>query len=105
MFVNIFPNKYLKHNCYLFLTSEEYNCYILHETKLVFSGSVGSDSLRHHGLQHARFPCPSPSPRAQLKLTSMESVISSNHLILCRPFLLLPSMKQSILLFKMICPF
>ena len=43
MFVNIFPNKYLKHNCYLFLTSEEYNCYILHETKLVFSGSVGSD--------------------------------------------------------------
>ena len=28
-----------------------------------FSCSVMSDSLRPHGLQHARFPCPSPSPR------------------------------------------
>ena len=29
-----------------------------------FSFSVMSDSLRPHGLQHARFPCPSPSPGA-----------------------------------------
>ena len=29
-----------------------------------FSCSVVSDSLRPHGLQHARFPCPSPTPRA-----------------------------------------
>ena len=29
----------------------------------LFSCSVTSDSLRHHGLQHARFPCPSPSPK------------------------------------------
>jgi len=28
-----------------------------------FSHSVGSDSLRPHGLQHARPPCPSPTPR------------------------------------------
>ena len=28
-----------------------------------FSCSVVSDSLRPHGLQHARLPCPSPSPR------------------------------------------
>ena len=27
-----------------------------------FSRSVVSDSLRHHGLQHARLPCPSPTP-------------------------------------------
>ena len=27
-----------------------------------FSRSVVSDSLRPHGLQHARLPCPSPSP-------------------------------------------
>ena len=26
-----------------------------------FSWSVMSDSLRHHGLQHSRLPCPSPS--------------------------------------------
>ena len=29
---------------------------------LLFSQWVVSDSLRHHGLQHARPPCPSPSP-------------------------------------------
>ena len=29
-----------------------------------FSHSVVSDSLRPHGLQHARFPCPSPTPGA-----------------------------------------
>ena len=29
-----------------------------------FSGSVMSDSLWPHGLQHARLPCPSPTPRA-----------------------------------------
>ena len=28
----------------------------------LFSRSVVSDSLRSHGLQHARLPCPSPSP-------------------------------------------
>ena len=30
---------------------------------LLFSCSVTSDSLWPHGLQHARLPCPSPSPR------------------------------------------
>ena len=35
-----------------------------------------------------------------LKLMSIESVISSNHLILCRPFLLLPSVFPSISLFS-----
>ena len=29
-----------------------------------FSHSVMSDSLWPHGLQHARLPCPSPTPRA-----------------------------------------
>ena len=30
---------------------------------LLFSRSVMSDSLRPHGMQHSRLPCPSPSPR------------------------------------------
>ena len=30
---------------------------------LLFSHSVTSDSLQTHGLQHARLPCPSPTPR------------------------------------------
>ena len=28
----------------------------------VVRSPVISDSLRHHGLQHARLPCPSPPP-------------------------------------------
>ena len=32
--------------------------------KHLFSCSVMSDSLRCHGLQHARLSCPAPSPRA-----------------------------------------
>ena len=31
---------------------------------LLFSCSVGSDSLWPHGLQHTRLPCPSPTPGA-----------------------------------------
>ena len=32
------------------------------EASVQFSRSVTSDSLRPHGLQHARPPCPSPTP-------------------------------------------
>ena len=31
---------------------------------LLFSRSVTSDSLRPHGLQHTKLPCPSPAPGA-----------------------------------------
>ena len=58
-----------------------------------------SDSLRLHGLQHARPPCPSPTP-SLLKLMSSESVMPSNHLILCRPPLLPPSIFPSIRVFS-----
>ena len=56
-----------------------------------------SGSLRPHGLQHTRLPCPSPS---LLKFMSIESVMSSNHLILCHPLLLLPSIFPSIRVFS-----
>ena len=36
----------------------------LRQSSVQFSLSVVSDSLRPHGLQHARLPCPSPTPRA-----------------------------------------
>ena len=64
-----------------------------------FSHSVMSDSLRPHELQHARPPCPSPTPGVHPNLTSVESVMPSNHLILCRP-LLLPSIFPSITVFS-----
>ena len=37
---------------------------LLQEPWMLFSHSVMSDSLRLHGLPHARLPCPSLSPRA-----------------------------------------
>ena len=61
--------------------------------------SVMSDSLRPHGLQHARPPCPSPTLRAYSN-SSSESVMPSNHLILCRPLLLPPSIFPSIRVFS-----
>ena len=33
-------------------------------TSVQFSHLVMSESLQHHGLQHARLPCPSPAPGA-----------------------------------------
>ena len=57
-----------------------------------------SDSLQPHGLQHSRFPCPSPSPRVYSD-SSIESVMPSNHLVLCHP-LLLPSIFPSIRVFS-----
>ena len=54
-----------------------------------------SDSLRPHESQHARPPCPSPAPGVN-RLMSIESVMPSSHLILCRPLLLLPPIPASI---------
>ena len=51
--------------------------------------------LRPHGVQHARLPCPSPTPGAY-SLMPIESVMPSYHLILCRPLLLPPSIFPSI---------
>ena len=47
--------------------------------------------LRPHGLQHARLPMSFTISQSLLKLLSIKSVMPSNHLILCRPLLLLPS--------------
>ena len=64
-----------------------------------FSCSVGSDSLRPHGLQHTRRPCPSTTARTCSNM-SIGLVMPSNHLILCRPLLLLPSIFPNIRVFS-----
>ena len=66
---------------------------------LQFSRSVMSNSLRPHGLQHIRLPCPSPTPGVYSKLMSIESVTLPNHLIPCCP-LLLPWIFPSITVFS-----
>ena len=64
----------------------------------MFSCSVVPNSLQPHGLQHARLPCPSLSPRVCSKSCPW-SVMPSNHLILCHP-LLLSSIFPSIRVFS-----
>ena len=59
-----------------------------------------SDSLEPHRLQHARLPCPSPTPRAYSNSMSIESVMPFNHLILCPPLLLLPLIFPNIRVFS-----
>ena len=66
---------------------------------MAFSLSVLSDSLQTHGLQHAWLPCPPLSP-SLLTLKFIESVMPSNHLILCCLLLLLPSIFPSIRVFS-----
>ena len=85
-------------------------CFIF-TSSVQFSRSVMSDSLRPHESQHARPPSPSPTPRvhpnsfsitnsqSSSKLMCIESVMSSSHLILCHPLLLLPSVFPSIRVF------
>ena len=65
-----------------------------------FRHSVVSDSLQPHESQHARPPCLSPTPGAYSKVMSIELVMPSNHLVLCRPLLLLPPIPPSIRVFS-----
>ena len=69
-------------------------------TSVQFSHSVVSDSLQPHGLQHARPPCPSPTPGVYPKLMSIELVMPSSQLIVWHPLLLLPPIPPSIRVFS-----
>ena len=66
---------------------------------LLFSHPVVSNSLQHHGLQQTRLMSFAIS-QSLLKLLFIESVMPSNHLILCCPLLFLPSIFSSIRAFS-----
>ena len=70
------------------------------EYSIQLSLSVVSNTLQPHESQHARPPCPSPSPGVHSDM-SIESVMPSSHLILCHPLLLLPPIPPSIKSFPM----
>ena len=59
-----------------------------------------SASLPPHGLQYTRLPCPSPLPEPTQTHIHHESVMPSNHLVLCCLLLLLPSIFPSIRVFS-----
>ena len=62
--------------------------------------SVMSDSLRPHGLQHTRPPCPSPTPGACSKSCPLSQWCHPTILPSVIPFLLLPSIFPSIRVFS-----
>ena len=64
-----------------------------------YSHSVVSDSLRPHGLQHARLPFQHRQLPELAQTHVHQSVMPSSHLVLCRP-LLLPLIFPSIRVFS-----
>ena len=62
--------------------------------------SVTNSHLWPHGLQHTRLPCPSLSSGVCSNSCPLSQWWPSNHLILCFPFLLLPSIFPSIKVFS-----
>ena len=72
----------------------------LKQYSVQFTHAVMSNSLRPHGLQHARPPLSITNSWTLLKLMSIELVMPSNHLILHHPLLLSPSIFPSIRVFS-----
>ena len=71
----------------------------MNKPSVQFSHSVVSDSLWPCGLQHARPPCPSPTPRVHSN-SCLSNQWSFSHLILCHPLLLLSPIPPSIRVFS-----
>ena len=60
-------------------------CFFTILSSLQFNHSVLSDSLQSHGLQHARPPCPSPTPGVYSN-SSIDSVMHINFMLSPRGF-------------------
>ena len=65
-----------------------------------FSHSVMFDSLQTPRIAACQTSLSNINPQSLLKLMSIKSVMPSNHLILCHPLLLLPSIFPSIRVFS-----
>ena len=73
---------------------------LLSEHLIQFSYLVVSNLLQCQGLQHGQASLSITNSWILLKLISTKSVMPSNHLILCCPLLLLPSIFSSIRVFS-----
>ena len=81
--------------CFIFICKRGHPLTLLRQ--LFCSVTTSYPTLQPHGLQHARLPCPSPSPGI---CSNSCPLMPSNHLVLCRPLLLLPSIFPSIRVFS-----
>ena len=68
-------------------------------TSIVAHSFIVSDSLWSHGLQHARLPCPSPSPRVCSNSCSLSQWCRPTISCSCCPLFFLPSTFLSITVF------
>ena len=73
---------------------------IVNDISVQFSHSAVSNSLRPHGLQHTRPPCPSPTPRVYPNPCPLSRCCYPTVSSFCRPLLLLPSILPSIKVFS-----
>ena len=81
---------------YLFLNETNYIVWLFQIYYCCcFAVAKSYPTLQRLGLPHSRLPCPSLSPWV-CSNSSIESVMPSNHLILCHPLLLLPLIFPSI---------
>ena len=78
--------------------TNRWETFLYYNHSVQFTHSVVSDSLQPHESQHARPPCPSPTPgvHSNSHPSSPWLVMPSSHLILCRPLLLLPPIPPSV---------
>ena len=72
----------------------------LNRTSVQFHHSVAFDSLQPYGTAARHASLSITNSQSLLKLMSIESVMPSNHLILCHPLLLPPSIFPSIRVFS-----
>ena len=77
------------------------NFKLLLEDSVQFSSVAQScPTLQSRESQHARPPCPSPTPGVYSNSCPSKLVMPSSHLILCRALLLLPPVPPSIRVFS-----
>ena len=97
----LFLYKHTHIHFFFFFESKLWTWWYFLLSSVQFSHSVVSSSLQPHESQHARPPCPSPTPGVHSNShPSSESVMPSSHLILCCPLFLLPPIPPSIRVFS-----
>ena len=94
----VYPSVRIRGECWFVWVTHSDS--ILLVSSVQFSYSVVSDSLPPHGLQYARPSLSITNSWSLHKFMSIELVMPSNHLILCHPLLLLPSIFPSMRVFS-----
>ena len=94
----IYIHIYIYTHIYTYIYTHTHIYIYIYISSVQFSRSVVSNSSWPHELQQARLSI--TNSRSSPRLTSIESVMPSSHLILCHPIVLLPPIPPSIRVFS-----